>query len=72
VFLPFVEKEFPHLLESYKKRYEDRAFLPKAYGQRLSQLVARLREKYGIRNSYERYSKKTHPVLAQPMQMELF
>jgi len=72
VFLPFVEKEFPHLLETYQKRYADRAFLPKAYGKRLSELMAKLRAKYGIRNSYERYSKKTHPVLAAPAQMDLF
>ena len=33
VFLPFLEKEFPHLVDSYQQRYKDRAFLPKAYGQ---------------------------------------
>jgi DNA repair photolyase len=49
VFLPFLEKEFPHLVDSYHQRYKDRAFLPKSYGQRLSQLMARLREKYGLR-----------------------
>jgi DNA repair photolyase len=48
VFLPFLEKEFPHLVESYQQRYKDRAFLPKSYGQRLSQLMARLRQKYGL------------------------
>ena len=48
VFLPFLEKEFPHLVDSYQQRYKDRAFLPKPYGQRLSQLMARLRVKYGL------------------------
>ena len=48
VFLPFLEKEFPHLVEKYRQRYKDRAFLPKAYAQRLSQLMARLRHKYGV------------------------
>jgi DNA repair photolyase len=48
VFLPFLEKEFPHLADSYRQRYRDRAFLPKAYGQRISQLMARLRRKYGL------------------------
>jgi DNA repair photolyase len=48
VFLPFVEQHFPHLVENYRERYRDRAFLPPAYGKRISQLVARLRQKYGI------------------------
>jgi DNA repair photolyase len=56
VFLPFLEKEFPHLAESYRLRYKDRAFLPRAYGKRLSQLMARLREKYGIPRGGDRYN----------------
>jgi DNA repair photolyase len=48
VFLPFLEQNFPHLAENYRQRYQDRAFLPPAYGKRLSQLIARLREKYKI------------------------
>ena len=47
VFLPFVEEHFPALVDLYRARYADRAFLPKGYGQRLSQLMARLRQKYG-------------------------
>jgi hypothetical protein len=48
VFLPFLEKEFPRLVENYKRRYHGRAFLPDAYAKPLSQLVERLRKKYGI------------------------
>ncbi|HVI06836.1 MAG TPA: radical SAM protein [Candidatus Binatia bacterium] len=48
VFLPFLEKNFPHLVENYRQRFQDRAFLPESYGKRISQLVSRLREKYGI------------------------
>jgi DNA repair photolyase len=44
VFLPFVEEHFPALVDLYRARYADRAFLPKGYGQRLSQLMARLRQ----------------------------
>src|SRR5690242_21107523 len=65
VFLPFLEKEFPQLVESYRQRYQDRAFLSAGYRKRLSQLMNRLREKYGIRNSYERYSRRAHPVVAE-------
>lgn len=46
VFLPFLEQNFPHLAENYRQRYQGRAFLPPAYGKRLSQLIGKLREKY--------------------------
>jgi len=72
VFLPFLEKEFPALVKTYQERYKDKAFLPKAYGKRLSELMARLREKCGIRNSYERYSRKSHPALEPVGQMKMF
>ena len=48
VFIPFLEQNFPHLAENCRQRYKDRAFLPSAYGKRLSQLIAQLREKYKI------------------------
>jgi DNA repair photolyase len=74
VFLPFLEKEFPQLVESYQKRYKDRAFLPESYRKPLSQLMKRLRQKYGIPSDYDRYSQKTHsPGEPEPgAQMKLF
>src|SRR5579863_696940 len=74
VFLPFLEKEFPQLVESYQKRYKDRAFLPESYRKPLSQLMKRLRQKYGIPSDYDRYSQRTHPAAeADPGgQMKLF
>jgi DNA repair photolyase len=74
VFLPFLEKEFPQLVESYQKRFKGRAFLPESYRKPLSQLMKRLRQKYGIPNDYDRYSQRTHPA-AEPepgAQMKLF
>jgi DNA repair photolyase len=74
VFLPFLEKEFPQLVESYRQRYKDRAFLSASYRKPLSQLMARLRQKYGIPSNYDRYSRKSHPVPdAEPGdQLQLF
>ena len=73
VFLPFLEKEFPQLADAYRQRFHERAFLPKSYRQRISQLMDRLREKYGIRKDYDRYSKRTHPVAKESaIQFELF
>jgi DNA repair photolyase len=62
VFMPFLETEFPHLADSYRQRYKDRAFLPASYRKRLSQLMARLRQKYAIRSDYDRYSERSHPL----------
>ncbi len=54
VFLPFIEQNFPHLADNYRQRYQDRAFLPPAYTKRLSQLIARLREKYKLTRAHRR------------------
>jgi DNA repair photolyase len=74
MFLPFLEKEFPELLEAYRQRYKDSAFVSASYRKPLSQLMARLRQKYGMRTDYDRYSQRTHPVPAAESeeQMKLF
>jgi DNA repair photolyase len=51
IFLPFVEQNFPHLVETYRERYHDRSFLPASYARHISQLMAQLRRKYGIRRA---------------------
>jgi len=71
VFMPFLEKEFPQLVESYRERYKNRAFLPTSYRRRLSQLMARLRQKYGIRSDYDRYSERSHPLAADEGRAQL-
>jgi DNA repair photolyase len=54
IFLPFLEQNFPHLADNYRHRYQDHAFLPPAYAKRLSQLIARLREKYKLTRAHRR------------------
>ena len=56
VFIPFLEQNFPHLAENYRRRYQDRAFLPAAYGTRLSELIGRLREKYKLTRAHRQRS----------------
>ena len=68
VFMPFVEKNFPHLAASYRQRYKDRSFLPKAYGDRLSQLVKRLREKYKLTKA----DRRERPAYATKLLPETF
>ncbi|HKT51749.1 MAG TPA: radical SAM protein [Candidatus Angelobacter sp.] len=48
VFLPFVEKKFPHLLSIYRQRYTQRAFLPPEYSRRISKLVKIYCARHGI------------------------
>src|SRR6266851_459819 len=69
VFLPFLEENFPDLVKLYRARYTDRAFLPKGYGQRLSQLIVAFRRKYGIGEAHARSSRRVHMEVEQ---MELF
>ena len=72
VFLPFLEQSFPHLVENYRQRYQNRAFLPPAYAKRLSHLIGQLREKYKITSARrERYATKW-PVQAFDEQLSLF
>jgi DNA repair photolyase len=74
IFLPFLEQNFPHLVTNYRQRYQDRAFLPPAYGKRIAQLVAQFREKYGIKRADPRgtiYADKW-PVPAVDEQLALF
>jgi DNA repair photolyase len=72
VFIPFLEQNFPHLAENYRQRYQDRAFLPALYGKRLSQLVARLREKYRITSARRPAFATKWPVQAFDEQLSLF
>jgi DNA repair photolyase len=74
IFLPFLQKEFPSLVEKYRQRFENKAFLSPAYHKRLSELMAKLRVKYGFESNYERYSRSTHPdgLIRQDEQLSLF
>jgi len=75
VFLPFLAQNFPHLVETYRQRYQDRAFLPPAYAKRLLELIERLREKYRLTRAHRRnrpaFATKW-PVEALEQQLNLF
>ena len=70
VFLPFLKENFPKLAPDYEQRFKDRAFLPVAYRKRISELFARLREKYRIRK--DSGWNKTVRTEAKDLQMSLF
>src|ERR1700691_6264503 len=67
VFFPFLEAEFPSLVEVYRARYRERAFLPKEYAERLSRLMSALREKYGFSSKHARTSQRAHVVKDEQM-----
>ena len=72
VFLPFLEQNFPQLVENYRQRYAGRAFLDRAYRQRISQLMNKLRRKHGIAREVEQRA-DIHATLSRPpAQMALF
>ena len=72
VFLPFLEKEFPQLVEDYRKRFGERAFVSKAYGKRISELMASLRKKHGISQRFSMRSESVHPPAQELEQLALF
>lgn len=72
IFLPFLEKEFPQLVEGYRQRYGERAFVSASYRKRISRLFAELRAKYGIAQGYGRESRRTHPAAEPEKQLDLF
>jgi DNA repair photolyase len=69
IFLPFLEQHFPELVEHYRARYSDRSFLPKGYTERLSQLMAALRTKYGFGKAHDL---RRRPAEHEVEQMALF
>jgi DNA repair photolyase len=64
VFLPFLEREFPSLVDKYRSRFESRAFVSAAYHKRISELISKFRKKYGFASRYERDSTRSHPPLS--------
>jgi DNA repair photolyase len=72
IFLPFLEKEFPHLVDDYRKRYGERAFVSKAYSKRISELMSGLRKKHGISREHGDRRRQAYPPPQELEQMKLF
>jgi DNA repair photolyase len=51
VFLPFVEKRFPHLARRYRERYENDAYIRGPYRDAIRDRLRRIRERYGLASS---------------------
>jgi DNA repair photolyase len=67
VFLPFLQENFPQLVNEYEARFRDRAFLPAWYRKRISELMAKFRQKHGI----TRESRWDKPAQSQSVQEQM-
>jgi DNA repair photolyase len=72
VFMPFLEKQFPHLVEQYKQRYGQNAFLGPAYGKRLRKVLTTLRQKYGMGERKAQAAVNIAPMQQEEAQMRMF
>jgi DNA repair photolyase len=71
VFLKFIEEHFPELLDAYETRYRERAFVTKAYGERVAALVRAVVRKHALGERFGETARKgVHPVW--PVQGELW
>jgi len=69
-FMPFLEKEFPHLVERYRKLYARSAYLRGEYPEKISHLMAELRARYGLDGSRgEIPPAARHPQMTLPFNL---
>lgn len=47
-FMPFLEREFPHLVKRYRRLYARSAYLRGDYPEQMAKLMAELRARYGL------------------------
>lgn len=48
VFLPFLERQFPHLVRKYKERFGRQAYLRGAYPDMIHQRLEAIRKRHGL------------------------
>lgn len=71
VFLQFIEEHFPQLRQAYETRYRERAFVSKAYAERVRALVQKVVRKHELGERFgETARKSVQPVW--PSQGELW
>jgi len=66
-FMPFLEREFPHLVKRYRKLYGCSAYLRGEYPEKIGRLLADLRARYGLDgNRGEVPAAARHPQMDLP------
>jgi DNA repair photolyase len=72
VFFPFLREKFPHLVKLYQQQFGDKAFVPRAYAEKLALLMASLRQKHGLAGRSGRNRAEMHTPHAAESQLTLF
>lgn len=85
-YLPFIEREFPHLAARYRGAYGSSPYASESYREGLARVFARLCRRYGVRNGSRREEEVAEdgeeggsgsnassapPVVAEPQQLAL-
>lgn len=70
VFLRFIEEHFPQLKPAYETRYRDKAFVSKAYSERVGAVVRAVVRKHRLGDRFD--GMKKLPQAVSPMQGELW
>src|ERR1019366_9533542 len=65
-FMPFLEREFPHLVKRYRQLYARSAYLHGEYPEKIARQMAELRARYGLEGN-----RGEVPAAARHPQMEL-
>ncbi len=52
-FMPFLEKEYPHIARRYRRLYRNSAYLSSQYRSGIERLAGELRERYGFADNRE-------------------
>jgi DNA repair photolyase len=69
VFLPFLEREFPHLAASYRQTFEHSIHLSRTYKDALGERILRIRDRYGLAAGAIEYRPE---MWAEEEQLDLF
>ena len=68
-FMPFLEREFPHLVKRYRRLYARSAYLRGEYQEQMAKLMAELRTRYGLDgNRGEVPAGARHPQMSLPFE----
>ena len=69
VFLPFLDREFPHLAARYRETFEHSIHLSRAYKDALGERIRRIRDRYGLAAGIIEYRPE---LWAEEEQLDLF
>lgn len=68
-FMPFLERDFPHLVERYRRLYSRSAYLRGEYQEQMVKLMAEFRTRYGLDdNRREVPPAARHPQMSLPFE----